>query len=93
MDKKQKWLYISVGSIVLSVLSLFLPIISYQSAQASSPAYYNIIDLFNNSKLIENVFSEYQGSFLNQMGFLQSFLLLLESNVWQSNMKVNPLLD
>lgn len=69
MDKKQNWMYISIGSIISSLLSLFLPVITYQSARTGIVGHYNIIKLLSNDELINNVFQEYTGEFLRGMSY------------------------
>lgn len=67
MEKKQNWMYISIGAIILSLLSLFLPVITYQSARTGIIGRYNIIKILDTRELNENVFSEYTGEFLRGM--------------------------
>lgn len=69
MESKQNWMYISVGSIILSLLSLFLPVITYKSARTGIVGHYNIIKLLSNDDLINNVFQEYTGEFLRGMSY------------------------
>lgn len=79
MEKKQSWMYISIGSIVLSILSLFLPVITYQSARTGIVGKYNIIKLLSNDELISNVFEEYTGDFLQEMSYseVSTWVILL----------------
>ena len=79
MGKKQNWMYISIGSIVLSILSLFLPVITYQSARTGMIGRYNIIKLISNDELINNVFEEYTGEFLRGMSYseVSTWVILL----------------
>lgn len=69
MDKKRNWLYFSITSIVLSILSLFLPIMSYQSGNTGVVSHYNIVKLLRNNELMTNVFAEYRGKFLRGMSY------------------------
>ncbi len=69
MKKKQNWMYASVGSIILSLFSLFLPVITYRSARTGIVGHYNIIKLLSNDELINNVFQEYTGEFLRGMSY------------------------
>lgn len=69
MSRKRGWMIISVSAIGLSILSLFLPVFSYRSARTGITTKYNIIKLFSNSELIENMFTEYRGEFLRGMGY------------------------
>lgn len=79
MKKKQSWMYISIGSIILSLLSLFLPVITYQSARTGIVGHYNIIKLLSNDELINNVFREYTGEFLRGMSYskVSTWVILL----------------
>lgn len=67
MNKKQTWMYASMGAIILSIASLFLPVLSYKSYQTGITKGYNIFKLINNSELIQNMFTEYHGSFFRDM--------------------------
>lgn len=69
MDRKKTWMYVSIGAIILSVASLVLPVLSYQSANKGITTRYNIFKLLSNSELIENVFKEYQGEFLRGVSY------------------------
>lgn len=69
MSRKRNWMIVSVGAIWLSILSLFLPVFSYRSARTGITTKYNIIKLFSNSELIENMFTEYRGEFLRSMSY------------------------
>lgn len=69
MNRKKNWMYISLGAIALSLLSLLLPIISYRSAETGVLTNYNAISMFKNSELIITVFHEYNGDFLYDMTF------------------------
>lgn len=62
--KKNIWMIIAVSAIILSVISLVLPVLTYQSARTGITTNYNIFKLINNSEMISNVFSEYNGNFL-----------------------------
>lgn len=64
MKKKKAWLFISVGSIALSILSLFLPIVVYRSAITGAIGKYNIINMLSENSFIKTVFHEYTGDFL-----------------------------
>ena len=67
IDKKKNWIYTAVGSMILSVASLLLPIITYKSAKTGQVTKYNIFKLLKNDELINNVFVEYRGQFLREM--------------------------
>ena len=69
MNKKQSWMYVSIGSIILSVISLLLPVLSYQNSKTGTTTHYNIFKLLSNSDLIQNVFKEYQGEFLRSVSY------------------------
>lgn len=62
--KKNLWIIIALGGIVLSLLSLFLPVIIYTTARGTKHSY-NIVTLLSDLEgFIDTVFSEYSGSFL-----------------------------
>ncbi len=60
-------MYVSFGSIILSVISLFLPVVSYQSAETWQKTRYNIIGLLSNQRFIDTVFWEYTGDFMHDV--------------------------
>ncbi len=69
MNNKKTWLIVSIGSICLSLFSLFLPVLSYRSARTGVVSGYNIFRLINNRDMIRNVFEEYNGAFLRGMSY------------------------
>lgn len=79
MNQKKNWMYISIGSIILSVVSLVLPIMSYRSARTGVLTNYNVFKMLNNTELISNVFEEYNGDFLRGMsyGTVSTLIILL----------------
>ena len=82
MDKKQKWMYTALGSIILSIASLLLPVISYTSARTGVTTRYNISGLLNTEAVNSNIFNEYTGDFLRGMTESQtSFWIVLLSIV------------
>ena len=63
--KKNLWIIIAMGGIVLSILSLFLPVIVYINGRGTRYSY-NIVSILSDlDGFIDNVFSEYSGSFLH----------------------------
>ena len=62
MINKKNWMYISICAIILSVVSLFLPIIVYYNAGTGSKHIYNILSLLDTSDIIYNMFAEYHGT-------------------------------
>lgn len=58
-DKNKNWIYLSIGGIVLSLASLFLPIITYTRSNGIKYAF-NIIRLFSGG-FAANVQTEYVG--------------------------------
>lgn len=77
MDKKKTWMYISIGSIVLSLASLLLPIISYKSAVTRQVTRYNIFGLLGRDEFIKNVFGEYTGTFLRNIEYSEVSLWII----------------
>lgn len=69
MDKKQTWMYTSIGAIILSVASLLLPVLSYKNSHSGTAEGYNIIRLINNSELIKSMFTEYRGDFFRNISY------------------------
>lgn len=67
MDKKRNWMYTSICSLVLSIVSLLMPVISYESGRTRAISRYNIFKLIDSEELNRKVFSEYNGEFLSGM--------------------------
>lgn len=62
MRKKNWWVVASAGGIALSVLSLFLPVLSYTTAKGTAHSY-NIVNLVTDPEsFIRVVFDEYTGT-------------------------------
>lgn len=64
IEKNKNWMLISIGSLLLSIVSLLFPIIYYtagQGADVGKRYAFNIISLIDNHKFIQCVFSEYRG--------------------------------
>ena len=90
MTKKNTWMYISFSALFLSVVSLFLPIITYKNSNGKTYSY-NVFRLFRGSDFIRNVLSDDNGAFmrngknpilkyftsLTAEDFLPSFLTIL----------------
>lgn len=65
--KNKNWMLISIGALLLSVASLFLPVINYVANRGDDMGIrysFNIINLLDGESFIEHVLSEYTGSFL-----------------------------
>ena len=77
MDKKKIWMYISLGSIVLSIVSTFFPVITYESGSTGEESSYNLIDMIFNDKLIDTVFSEYHGTTTMSRGLLSVIVIIV----------------
>lgn len=60
-EKNKNWIYLSIGGIVLSLASLFLPIITYTNQNGVKHPF-NIIQLFGGG-FAENVQTEYIGKY------------------------------
>ena len=67
MNKKQSWMYTAIGALVLSIVSLLMPVMTYQSGKTGVITKYNIFKLINSEELNEYVFTEYRGEFLYGM--------------------------
>lgn len=68
--KNKNWMFLSSGALVLSLLSLFLPIITYKANYGNDigETYtFNFLRLLDGHSFAEYVLSEYQGSFLYGM--------------------------
>lgn len=62
MRKKNWWVVASAGGIALSVLSLFLPVLSYTTAKGTAHSY-NIVNLVTDPEsFVRVVFDEYTGT-------------------------------
>lgn len=57
MNKKKGWLYIALGALILSIVSLFLPVITYHSSDGNTYTY-NVIKLFNAEDFLQNVLAD-----------------------------------
>ena len=79
MDRKKSWMVVSISAIVLSVLSLLLPVLTYTSARTGRTTGYNIFSLVFNSDMVREVFGEYNGRFLYGLdyGFIGVLVFLL----------------
>lgn len=78
MNNKKAWLYTAIGAITLSIVSLFLPIITYKSAWSRRTTHYNILGLIDNRALLRNVFEEYTGDlFYGMPESTMAFLVIL----------------
>lgn len=79
-ENKKYWMYASYGAIILSIVSLFLPIIIYTSGETGMTSYYNVLSLLFNDDLIDTVFFEYDGNIEMERGivaFLVFFICLI----------------
>ena len=68
--KNKNWMLISIGALILSLLSLFLPVISYTTNYGNDVGIkysFNIIKLLDGQSFVEHVLCEYRGSFLYGM--------------------------
>lgn len=63
MAKKNRWMAVATGAIVLSLSSLLLPVISYRS-KTGLRSDYNIFALLGTSDFAQVVFGDYTGTFL-----------------------------
>lgn len=79
--KKNGWFMVATGAIVLSLISLLLPIVTYQNSQGISRSF-NVFAIAFGRDFERFVFSEYTGSFLYGLdygiiGFLSLALCLV----------------
>ena len=75
MKKDNKsWMIVSIGALVLSVVSLFLPIIIAQNERIRIG--YNLFALLDGS-FLDDVMSQYRGSFMQNVDFTTSLILLI----------------
>lgn len=63
MDKKKTWMYIAVAAIVLSVVSLFLPVITYQNSNGNVYSFSLVDIITKGSDFIDYVLMDNDGSF------------------------------
>lgn len=80
--KNKNWMIISVGALALSLLSLFLPVVSYTTGagRGVQQSYsFNIVELLDGNTFVQKVLSEYRGSFLSGLseGSANAILTLL----------------
>ena len=62
--KNNTWFLIALGSLAVSILSLFTSIISYKLPGTSTVHHYSIIDLFQGSRFVDEVLRGYEGRVL-----------------------------
>lgn len=68
--RNKNWMMISIGALVLSLLSLFLPVINYTANEGNdvgSMYSFNLVHLMDGESFVKHVLSEYRGSFLHGM--------------------------
>lgn len=63
MDRKKTWMYIAIGAIILSVISLFLPVIVYQNSMGRVYSFNIVTIVTRSSDFIDYVLSDNDGSF------------------------------
>ena len=87
MEKNKGWMIVSIGAIILSIVSLFLPVITYHNSNGITYSY-NVVKMLNASDFLNNVMSDDSGrtfqdstspivsyfSSLNADDFLPTFL-------------------
>ena len=57
MNKKKGWMFVAIGTLSLSLLSLFLPVITYNSSEGIMYSY-NLIKLLNAEDFLQNVLAD-----------------------------------
>ncbi|MCI6958025.1 MAG: hypothetical protein SPI15_00330 [Candidatus Faecousia sp.] len=78
--RNKNWVFLSAGALVLSLLSLFLPVVTYTTGIGRGVTHsYNIVQLLDGESFVENVLGEYHGSFLFGLsaGAANAILVLL----------------
>ena len=58
---KKSWYYISLAALLLSVASLFLPVVHYLPKNAAQALHFNIIGLMNGQRFLDLVLADYRG--------------------------------
>lgn len=67
MNKKKTWMYIAIGAIVLSVISLILPIIRYQSSNGRLYSYNLFGFIARGGEFIDEVLKNNDGTFVESI--------------------------
>ena len=58
---KKTWFYIAFSSLILSIASLFLPIVNYLPKGSAKALRFNIIGLMNGQRFLDKVLADYRG--------------------------------
>lgn len=77
IEKNKNWMKISVGALVLSFGSLFLPVVLYNPTQHGTVHAFPLLKLLDGESFVQNVLSEYRGSFLYGMSEETANMVLL----------------
>lgn len=82
MDKKKTWMYIAIGAIILSVVSLFLPVITYQNSNGNVYSFNIVKVIAKGSDFIDYVLMDNDGSFAAKVNSpaLSSLLAMSSDN-------------
>ena len=79
MNKKRDsktWMYIALGALLLSVVTLFLPIITAKE-YGDVVGRYNIIGLMDGSRFVAEIMPSYTGSFMQNVSYGASVALII----------------
>lgn len=60
MMEKNKWFYVALGSLAVSILSLFVSVITYKMPYGAKTSY-NILDFFQGERFVREVLVDYRG--------------------------------
>lgn len=60
MMEKNKWFYVALGSLAVSILSLFVSVITYKMPNGVKTSY-NILDFFQGERFVREVLVDYRG--------------------------------
>ena len=67
MNKKKTWMYIAIGAIILSVVSLFLPVITYQNSNGNVYSFNILGVITKGSDFIDYILMDNDGSFVERI--------------------------
>lgn len=80
IEKNKRWMFISVGALVLSFASLLLPVIKYTAFSGDDIGVqysFNIIKLLDGNTFVKRVLGEYNGEFLKSVTALQANAIII----------------
>lgn len=80
IEKNKNWMFISIGALILSLLSLLLPIVSYTAGDGKDKGvcyHFNIFQLLDGETFVDGVLREYRGSYILEMSAATANMLIL----------------